>query len=155
MELVTFFVLLSIIGIMYVNVVFEKRRMNQIQLEIQATERLIDSKLIALGKRIGKVEGKLQAHEELLQELENRIKEAETEIQEFLVEAPEEALDYLLQTDSAFERRIARIKDELANQDDVERTGYTAEVLHPNVQNLPHNTIDLEHGSLPDVEYAD
>lgn len=155
MELVAFFIALTFVGFMYAHVQVEKRNFEQIRLELQAIERHIDSKIIGLSKRTSKLEGKEQHFEELIQELENRLKEAETEIQEFLVETPDEDLDHLLQTNSAFERRIARMKDELAKQDNVERTGYTAEVLHPNVHNLDHNSIPLEHGSLPDVEYAD
>ena len=54
-----------------------------------------------------------------------------------------------------FNERIARIKDELAreNAKRMNRATDSAESLHPDVYNLPHDSIITSNE--PDVEYAD
>lgn len=54
----------------------------------------------------------------------------------------------------AFDKRINEIKDELAREQVAKRTGQTADELHPEVKNLPHNSI-IDYQRLPDVEYAE
>lgn len=52
-----------------------------------------------------------------------------------------------------FDDRINRMKDELADKHVVQRKGTTAETLHPDVRNLPHNIIpNHTNDDLPDVE---
>ena len=60
-----------------------------------------------------------------------------------------------LEREQSFDRRIAELKEELAKQQSVIRSGITAEELHPLVKNLPHNIIAESHSNIPDVEYAD
>ena len=60
-----------------------------------------------------------------------------------------------LEREQSFDRRIAELKEELANQQSVIRSGISAEELHPLVKNLPHNIIAEKHSDIPDVEYAD
>jgi hypothetical protein len=56
-----------------------------------------------------------------------------------------------LERESQFDARIAKLKDEMANQlPYVERKGSEAPILHPGIVNLPHDIVD-EH-TLPDVE---
>ena len=71
----------------------------------------------------------------------------------------------LLERNASFDRRIAAIKDELAFKTADKRRMYTsleddggvsAEELHPNVKNIPHNVIRINgYNSLPDVEYME
>lgn len=67
--------------------------------------------------------------------------------------------DYLsdeqIARNQAFQERIERIKNELARGEQGNRSGYSADELHPNVKNLPHNTIEQSNSRIPDVEYAD
>lgn len=60
-----------------------------------------------------------------------------------------------LEREQSFDRRIAELKEELAKQQSVIRSGISAEELHPLVKNLPHNIIAESHSNIPDVEYAD
>ena len=60
-----------------------------------------------------------------------------------------------LEREQNFDRRIAELKEELAKQQSVIRSGISAEELHPLVKNLPHNIIAESHSNIPDVEYAD
>ncbi len=60
-----------------------------------------------------------------------------------------------LEREHNFDRRIAELKEELAKQQSVIRSGISAEELHPLVKNLPHNIIAEKHSDIPDVEYAD
>ena len=60
-----------------------------------------------------------------------------------------------LEREQSFDRRIAELKEELAKQQSVIRSGISAEELHPLVKNLPHNIIAEKHSDIPDVEYAD
>lgn len=60
-----------------------------------------------------------------------------------------------LEREQNFDRRIAELKEELAKQQSVIRSGISAEELHPLVKNLPHNIIAEKHSDIPDVEYAD
>jgi hypothetical protein len=55
----------------------------------------------------------------------------------------------------AFDLRIAQIKSDLASQDKTPRSGYPADETHPDVTNLPHNTISDEAKGIPDEEYAE
>lgn len=54
-----------------------------------------------------------------------------------------------------FNTRIARIKDELARENSkrMNRTSESAIPQHPDVYNLPHDSIPTS--TIPDVEYAD
>lgn len=54
-----------------------------------------------------------------------------------------------------FNERIARIKDELARENSkrMNKSTESAESLHPDVYNLPHDSIPTS--TIPDVEYAD
>lgn len=69
---------------------------------------------------------------------------------------PSELTDYELarvEREAEFDLRISRMKEELASQlPDVHRTGYVADVLHPGIQNLPHDIIRDSYDDLPDVE---
>lgn len=60
-----------------------------------------------------------------------------------------------LEREQNFDRRIAELKEELAKQQSVIRSGISAEELHPLVKNLPHNIIAEKHSDIPDVEYAE
>lgn len=60
-----------------------------------------------------------------------------------------------LEREQSFDKRIAELKEELAKQQSVIRSGISAEELHPLVKNLPHNIIAESHSNIPDVEYAD
>ena len=60
-----------------------------------------------------------------------------------------------LEREQSFDRRIAELKEELAKQQSVIRSGISAEELHPLVKNLPHNIIAEKHSDIPDVEYAE
>ena len=60
-----------------------------------------------------------------------------------------------LEREQSFDRRIAELKEELAKQQSVIRSGISAEELHPLVKNLPHNIIAESHSNIPDVEYVD
>lgn len=60
-----------------------------------------------------------------------------------------------LEREQSFDRRIAELKEELAKQQSVIRSGISAEELHPLVKNLPHNIIAESHSHIPDVEYAE
>ena len=60
-----------------------------------------------------------------------------------------------LEREQNFDKRIAELKEELAKQQSVIRSGISAEELHPLVKNLPHNIIAEKHSDIPDVEYAD
>ena len=60
-----------------------------------------------------------------------------------------------LEREQNFDRRIAELKEELAKQQSVIRSGISAEELHPLVKNLPHNIIAESHSNIPDVEYAE
>lgn len=58
------------------------------------------------------------------------------------------------QADEEFNERIENMKIELAEQQaQYEAESTVAEVMHPNVVNLPHNKIPNDR--VPDVEYAD
>lgn len=60
-----------------------------------------------------------------------------------------------LEREQNFDRRIAELKEELAKQQSIIRSGISAEELHPLVKNLPHNIIAESHSDIPDVEYAE
>lgn len=63
-----------------------------------------------------------------------------------------EVQEHVLQRDIEFSNRIARIKSELSTEHAVERKGTVADILHPDVENLPHDTIK-ETNNQP-TEYA-
>lgn len=54
----------------------------------------------------------------------------------------------------AFEQRIDRIKEELANDRPTKPSGYTADVLADGVYNLPHDSIIDYETNPPDIEYS-
>jgi predicted Holliday junction resolvase-like endonuclease len=60
-----------------------------------------------------------------------------------------------LEREESFDSRIAELKEELALQQNIIRHGVIAEELHPNVHNLPHEIIDHQINSLPDVEISE
>lgn len=65
-----------------------------------------------------------------------------------------------LQREKNFDQRIAQMKEELANSTadkhaDKRTSGTTAEVLHPDVHNLPHNSINPYQSLIPDVEVSE
>lgn len=59
--------------------------------------------------------------------------------------------EFLAERQAKFDERIMRIKDEL----DTRPAPSIAEVLHPMVENLPHDSIPDYDTNLPSVEYAD
>jgi hypothetical protein len=60
-----------------------------------------------------------------------------------------------LEREAEFDLRIAKMKDELADRLPLRPMYPTeAEVLHPLVQNLPHNIIPDTYDNLPDVEFT-
>ena len=61
--------------------------------------------------------------------------------------------EYAEERERAFNERIARIKEEL-DAEQVQRTGTTAEVLHPLIENLPHDTIPNHETNPPYEEYV-
>ena len=60
-----------------------------------------------------------------------------------------------LEREEEFDKRINRLKEELANQQSVIRKGVLADELHPSVYNIPHDAIDKKIDVLPDVEVAE
>lgn len=60
-----------------------------------------------------------------------------------------------LEREEEFDARITRLKEELAYQQElIQRSGVSADELHPLVKNLPHDTVNSYRND-PDVEYAD
>lgn len=61
-----------------------------------------------------------------------------------------------LEREAEFDVRIQRMKEELAVSLEMpEKHGYEAEILHPAIQNLPHDIIyDGMDDELPDVEIS-
>lgn len=56
-----------------------------------------------------------------------------------------QASDKVAESNEEFSQRIERIKDELARESAyIMNNATVAEELHPNVHNLPHNTINAE-----------
>ena len=85
---------------------------------------------------------------------------AEEEESEAGVEEPVEYVDdadvFAQKRQEEFQQRIERIKNQLAEeQESKSYKGYPAQELHPDVHNLPHDTVDEESYKLPSVEYAD
>lgn len=78
------------------------------------------------------------------------------------VETPEVPETHLTENEKArlereisFDARIREMKEELSVRlPNVERRGTQAEVLHPGIENLPHNIIRDFGNDLPDVEYT-
>lgn len=71
-------------------------------------------------------------------------------------ESPEELrkAEEKLKRDQEFDDRITRMKSELASTQPQATSPYDAEILHPDIENLPHDTIKDKPTELPDVEYA-
>lgn len=59
-----------------------------------------------------------------------------------------------LEREEEFDKRINRLKEELAKQQTIIRRGTIADEFHPMVKNLPHDVIKINQ-SLPDIEVAD
>ena len=62
-----------------------------------------------------------------------------------------------MEREREFDNRIDRIKDELANKvadGRAERKGGAAEILHPDIQNLPHEEIKIKYDLYP-IEIAE
>ena len=60
-----------------------------------------------------------------------------------------------LEREDEFDERIAKLKEELANQQHILHIATTAEEFHPLVKNLPHDIIKTKYDTLPDVEYVE
>jgi len=61
----------------------------------------------------------------------------------------------LLERERKFDDRISRLKEELAMQQDVkEKKGTEAEILHPDIQNIPHDDVKTKYDLYP-IEVAD
>jgi cytochrome c-type biogenesis protein CcmH/NrfG len=57
---------------------------------------------------------------------------------------------YVIQRETEMDARIAKMKEELANQQEaVERKGVPAVELHPDVKNIPHGDVRVMHDLLP------
>ena len=84
------------------------------------------------------------------------VSHAEVQENEKLHEHLTDAEIGIIEREAEFDLRIARMKDELADNLPMSapRRGYEAEILHPGIINLPHNTIRDTHDDLPDVEYT-
>jgi len=60
-----------------------------------------------------------------------------------------------MERDREFDERIRGLKEELAMQQDVkERKGTEAQILHPGIQNLPHDDVQTKYDVYP-VEVAE
>lgn len=60
-----------------------------------------------------------------------------------------------LEREEQFDNRINRLKDELAQQQHIIRTGIIADELHPSVHNLPHDSVQTKYDVYPDMEVAE
>ena len=83
--------------------------------------------------------------------------EQETYSDEDEISTQEELMyeEFLAERNAKFEERITRIKDELGTQNTPPKPTTTADILHPHVENLPHDSIPDYETNLPSVEYAD
>lgn len=62
--------------------------------------------------------------------------------------------EYKSEQQKAFDERIALIKDELGSQQVPHTPRTVADILHPDVENLPHDSIIDYETNPPDVEYS-
>lgn len=62
--------------------------------------------------------------------------------------------EYRTAQQEEFDQRIAQIKDELGSQQVPNTPRTVADVLHPDVENLPHDSIIDYETNPPDVEYS-
>ena len=60
-----------------------------------------------------------------------------------------------LEREEEFDKRIERLKEEMAEQQQIIRRGTIADELHPLVHNLPHDAVQTVYDVLPDVEIAE
>jgi len=63
-----------------------------------------------------------------------------------------------IQREKDFDDRIEKLKHELASRVEINPllpTSRPADELHPQVFNLPHDTINKNYNNFPDVEYID
>lgn len=60
----------------------------------------------------------------------------------------------LAEREQAFDARIERLKGELDKEEMDRKSPNQAEVLHPDVENLPHDSIPNYETNPPDVEYT-
>jgi hypothetical protein len=59
--------------------------------------------------------------------------------------------EYMAERTAAFDERIESMRKEI---DENQARGTTADELHPDVQNLPHDTIKEHQSNPPDEEYS-
>lgn len=63
--------------------------------------------------------------------------------------------EFLAERNTQFEERITRIKDELGKENTPQKPATTADILHPHVENLPHDSVPDYDTRLLSVEYSE
>lgn len=60
----------------------------------------------------------------------------------------------VMEREKEFDARINTLKDELNDFPHPPRRSHTAEILHPSISNLPHNTVKTKYDLYP-IEFAE
>lgn len=82
-------------------------------------------------------------------DIDNEVFETETK------KELEEYTENIEKRDKEFDERIEQIKSELDKEQQGGRRGTDADILHPGVENLPHDSVNDYTRNPPDVEYTE